>query len=322
MYGRFCSMKWEVGFRIKDSIRNWSDQIIDTNYNGVAAHIWIKDLECKIELDGKENVEETFYLLWELLFLYDGYFYEPVYYIIDGKDADVKLLIRTKFYSTDETWYSSALLGRNERNLSPEIIEKYAIFRSLGMADKKMTKSIVNAFYYMHSNAYKDINSNHRLSLLLNIADGFIINMYKDTKDVKQNLDKLFKKTVNPEKVKRGVELLGLPKDNYRYNLVQERHSFDHYVYLEDSIAAFVFKSTERKREFMTWYFIYVLELVIRINFLKKSGVEVKEEITDYAMDSIVDWIIYENDLEEECSTPGYQWKQLERKFGRNNKEI
>ena len=28
-------MKWEVGFRIKDSIRNWSDQIIDTNYNGV-----------------------------------------------------------------------------------------------------------------------------------------------------------------------------------------------------------------------------------------------------------------------------------------------
>ena len=72
----------------------------------------------------------------------------------------------------------------------------------------------------------------------------------------------------------------------------------------------------------MTWYFIYVLELVIRINFLKKSGVEVKEEITDYAMDSIVDWIIYENDLEEECSTPGYQWKQLERKFGRNNKEI
>ena len=41
-------------------------------------------------------------------------------------------------------------------------------------------KSVVNAFYYLKSKDYGKININHRLSLLLNIADGFIINTFKD----------------------------------------------------------------------------------------------------------------------------------------------
>lgn len=312
-------MKWEVIFRIKDSIRSWSDQTIDTSYDGVAVHIEIKDLECRLELEGEKNVSETFYLIWELLFLYDGYFYEPVFYTVDGKETDAESLIRLKFYSTDKKWYSSALLGRNERNLSAEVIEKYAEFRNAGMADKKMTKSVVNAFYYLHSNAYKDINPNHRISLLLNIADGWINNTFKETNNVKASLDRLFQKTVDIEKVKRGIALLGIPEENFKYNLAQERNAFDHYLYLADSIAVFAFNSTDHVRDYITWYFIYVIELVIRINFLKEAGVGLKQEVMDYAVDQIVDWVIVNNDLNEDCLTPGYQMEQMKRRLAKKN---
>ncbi len=310
-------MKWEVVFRIKDSIRGWSDQTIDTSYDGVAVHIEIKDLECRMELEGEKKVAETFYLMWELLFLYDGYFYEPVFYTVDGKETDAESLIRVKFYSTDKKWYSSALLGRNERDLSLEVIEKYAEFRNAGMADKKMTKSVVNAFYYLHSNAYKDINSDHRISLFLNIADGWINNTFKETNNVKASLDRLFKKTVDIEKVKRGIALLGIPEENFKNNLAQERNAFDHYLYLADSIAAFAFNSTDHVRDYITWYFIYVIELVIRINFLKEAGVELKQEVMDYAVDQIVDWVIINNDLDEECLTLGYQMEQMKKRLSK-----
>ena len=179
--------------------------------------------------------------------------------------------------------------GRNERDLSTEVIEKYAEFRNAGITDKKMTKSVVNAFYYLHSNAYKDINSNHRISLLLNIADGWINNTFKETNNVKANLDRLFKKTVDIGKVKRGIALLGIPEENFRYNLAQERHALDHYLYLADSITAFVFKSTDPVRYYITWFFVYLIEVVIRINFLREAGVELKQEAMDYAVDQIVD---------------------------------
>lgn len=66
-----------------------------------------------------------------------------------------------------------------------------------------MTKSVVNAFYYIKSKDYGKININHRLSLLLNIADGFIINTIGETNNVKSSLDKLFKNTLDIQKLKR-----------------------------------------------------------------------------------------------------------------------
>lgn len=93
---------------------------------------------------------------------------------------ECKELITLPFYKTDKMWYCSELLGRAQRDLSSEVLEKYDKFRNTGISDKKMTKSVVNAFYYLNSENYGKINVNHRLSLLLNIADGFIINTYKD----------------------------------------------------------------------------------------------------------------------------------------------
>ena len=91
---------------------------------------------------------------------------------------------------------------------------------------------------------------------------------------------------------------------------------FDHYVYKENSLAAFVYNQNKQIADFATWYFVYILELVIRINFLKKCGVMLNQGAIDYALDSINDWIIFENKLNEECKTFCYQEKQLKRQLG------
>ena len=85
-------MKWQVDMKVKDYIRNWSDQEIHTEYKGVTANIKIKDNNCKLELEGEENVKIVFQLLWELLFLYD---------VLFGKlNAAVSIRLKRVFQST------------------------------------------------------------------------------------------------------------------------------------------------------------------------------------------------------------------------------
>lgn len=309
-------MKWMVKLKVKDYIRNWSDQEIHTEYKGVSADIKIKDTNCIIILEGDKNIEDVFRLIWELLFLYDGYFYEPMTYEIDGHKKDCKELIFLPFYKTDKKWYCSELLGRSQRNLSSEVLGKYDKFRNTGISDKKMTKSVVNAFYYLNSENYGKINVNHRLSLLLNIADGFIINTFKETNNVKGSYDRFFKKTVDKQKLQQGISLLGLNGEKYKSLLAEERHTFDHYIYSENNLATIIHDSEEKVADYITWYFIYVLELVIRINFLKESGVVLDQGAIDYALESINDWIIFANDLNVECTTHRYQLEQKLKQMG------
>lgn len=309
-------MKWMINMKVKDYVRNWSDQEIYTEYKGISADIKIKDTNCVLFLEGDENIKDVFRLIWELLFLYDGYFYEPVLYEVDGHKKNCKELITLPFYKTDEKWYNSELLGRSQRDLSSEVLKKYDKFRNTNISDKKMTKSVVNAFYYLSSENYGKINANHRLSLLLNIADGFIINTFKDTNSVKSSYDRFFKKTVDNQKLQKGISLLGLDGEKYKLLLTEERHAFDHYKYLENSLATLVYNSEEDITNYVTWYFIYVLELVIRINFLKESGVILNQEAMDYALESINDWIIFENDLTVDCTTYRYQEEQILKRMG------
>lgn len=78
-------MKRTVNMKVKDYVRNWSNQDIHTEYAGVIIDINIKDTNCMIFLEGNQNIEDVFRLIWKLLSLYDGYFYEPIYYEVDGK---------------------------------------------------------------------------------------------------------------------------------------------------------------------------------------------------------------------------------------------
>ncbi len=309
-------MKLIIDMKVKDYIRSWSNQEIHTEYNGVTVQIKIKDTSCEIALDGEENVIEVYRLVWELLCLYDGYFYEPISYQINGNKKDCKELIILPFYKTDKKWYHSELLGRANRDLSSEVIEKYDKFRNASISDKKMTKSVVNAFYYLNSENYGKINANHRLSLLLNIADGFVINTFKETNNVKSSYDRLFKKTVDKQKLQQGISLLGIQGEKYTVLLSEERHAFDHFIYSDESLATFVHDSENEITDYATWYFIYILELVIRINFLKESGVSLNQENMDYALEAINDWVIYENGLQIDCKTPRYKMRQKLKQIG------
>lgn len=94
-----------------------------------------------------------------------------------------------------------------------------------------MTKSVVNAFYYLNSENYGKINVNHRLSLLLNIADGFIINTYKETNNVKGSYDIFFKKIVNSQKLQQGISLLGIDGENIRVIISRKTYILSLYIF-------------------------------------------------------------------------------------------
>ena len=74
--------------------------------------------------------------------------------------------------------------------------------------------------------------------------------------------------------------------------------------------------SEDKITDYANWYFVYVLELVIRVNFLKVSGVVLNQEAVDYALESINDWIIYENNLDKDCITHRYQMAQELKRMG------
>ena len=85
--------------------------------------------------------------------------------------------------------------------------------------------------------------------------------------------------------------MLGIDGEKYKGLLSQERHTFDHYIYSKNSLAALIHDSEDKITDYANWYFVYVLELVIRVNFLKVSGVVLNQEAVDYALESINDWI-------------------------------
>lgn len=312
-------MVWEVDMEIGDHIRSWSDQQIKTGFDDAVISIQIKDRKCSMVLKGEtETVKKAFYLVWEVLCLYDGHFYRPLNLLIDGEEKSVDALIKITFYKSGHNWISSAiLLGRAERNLSENVLKAFDKMRNEGKDDGKMTKSVVNAFFYLHSEGYEKINEGHRLSLYLNLCDGFVNNTFKETNNVKANFERVIKKTLDANKILYGIKLLGMQRNDFCYVLAQERHEVDHYIYKEDSLATYVFKSEDEAKFYISWYFTYVIELALRVSFLNHIGVEVKGEYKDYALDSINDWVIFENDFDEDCTTSYYQLKQFERRLTR-----
>ena len=127
------AMKWIINMRVKDYIRNWSNQEIITEYAGVMINIKIKDTNCLLILNGNHNHDKVLRLIWELLSLFDGYFYEPVSYEVDGNVNNYKQLIKLGYFETDRKWYCSELLGRDERVLSTEVIKKYDELNDMGI---------------------------------------------------------------------------------------------------------------------------------------------------------------------------------------------
>ena len=307
-----------VEFKTK---RNTEKNIMKTqtiNYQKVFGKLEQETERFIISLEGDSlDVIEVFRNIWELMFLYDGYFYTPCKYVVDGADENVKKLFFLSFYNTGKTWRNcaSTLMGA-DKDFSEERRLKNGELRNKSRTSGDMLKTLINSFFYIHSEAYEGINVNHKLSLLLNICDGFVINTSGPNNNVKANIAKVIGTALDSKTVKYGAELLGIPSKKLYDALMLERHEIDRYIMKEGSLTDYEVKSVSATKDYINWYFIYIVELALRIAFLKEIGCECKDELVEYALNDINDWLILECDLQEKCKNPINQMKQDFKKMG------
>lgn len=287
-------MKYITEYRLKEYCKDWSDQKISGMFEGMKYQIDIYNKSCIVELTGDNlsALKELLRILRELLSLYDGYFYMPTMCKIDEKEKNIADLY-TRYYKTSQIWIDNAeLLGRNQRHITEEIISTYRNFRNTGRDDKKMSKSVINAYYFVKSESYERINVEHLLSLLINICDGFIINSYGDSGSLKDKIKKVFQ-PIDRETMKKGLKCVGIEDvDNFYIMLGEYRHEIDHYKYKEDSISSYA-KRVGVPMTAIDWYLTYFTELALRTAILNYIGYEVKEEVKCYVAQGIVSWLVF-----------------------------
>ena len=298
-------MKYRMKYRLKKYQNTWSDQKIGGMFEEVEYQINIQDEVCDMELTGNDlsNMQELCRILWEILSLYDGYFYVPTMCKIDDVEKNIGGLHK-RYYKTSQIWIDNAvLLGRNQRCVTEDIIITYRNFRNLGRDNRKMSKSMINAYYFMKSESYEKINVEHILSLLLNLCDGFIINAYGDSGAMKDNIKKTFR-YIDRDALKKGLKCVGIEDvDNLYFMLGEYRHEIDHYKYKEGSISSYA-KSVGISMIAIDWYLTYFAELALRTAILNYIGYEVKEEIKSYAAQGIVSWLFFKRMSMEDIEIP------------------
>lgn len=204
-------MRITVEFETKPNVNTNIMQPQNINFRNVSGNLIQETKKFVIFLEGNaEDVIEVFRNIWELAFLYDGYFYKPCKYNVDGIDVNVEKLYFLSYYKTGKTWRNcaSTLVGA-DKDFSEKRILDYTEFRNKGRTSGEMLKSLINSYFYIHSEAYEAINVNHRLSLLLNICDGFVINIFGSNNNVKANIAKVIGTALDSKMVKYGASLLG-----------------------------------------------------------------------------------------------------------------
>lgn len=307
----------QVYFEMKNSILEKAVKQ-KMQYNGVKIEITYTGKQCVVQANGdKEEAVNVIRFIWELAFLYDGYFYKPKKYIEDGQEISVEKLYFLKFYKTDKNWYNAAVsLYENTISFSEKELQAYDDFRNISRDSGKLIKSLLNAFYYLHSEAYEHININHRLSLMLNICDGYVINISGETNNVEANIKNVLGQNLDVKLVKYGANLLGIPKSKLYDALALERNEIDHYICKNGSLTDYVFNRNDKRDDYVNWYFTYVIELALRIGFLRQIGYKCPDERMRFAMNDINDWIILECELSTECKNPLNRMDQDMRKKG------
>lgn len=307
----------EVLFGLKSNITSWSNQVCNTKMSdGAEIDICLDKTVCRVKISHEilETAKDYLYLVWELLAWYDGYFYIPLEYLIDGKEQEANSLIKLNMYSTGEKWISSALLiGRNQRCFSEEIILKYKNLRSKDRSDKSMNRSMINTYFYLISNAYKDINIEHRLVLLMHICDGFAREFLNGDRENNAGNISVIVKQIGKKKYKQGAGLLKVDEDKAVSALGNTRNELTHYEYNEDkpSLGSYISNPDYETDNMINLYAFYVLEIGFRVSLLETVGYSVDETIKEYLLDENLDWIKLEKHLEEDCVIPMNLFRQI-----------
>lgn len=299
-------MEWYVQFEMKKYRDSWSNQNINFYAKELEVSVIMNDTKCELKIGGNmsDEIEDMFYAIWELLFLYDGYFYIPKVYEIDGTVQDINDLYRTKMYKTAKVWMDAAtLLANNNRMLNEEVIGNYIKFRNQDRIQGKMTKSLLNAYFYLLSDAYREINIEHRLSLMLNLCDGYYLNEIGESKGVGGHVVALIN-SIGLDKVQYGIGLMGISKKKLTNLIGGVRDEIDHYIIMKDSAGSQILNSQSTAIKSLNLYLFYITELAFRVTALEKVGGFIDQTARERAIDSINDWLILENNLNQKCKLP------------------
>lgn len=314
-------MNIKVWFDAKNRIS--SEDAFDQTINclGVLTNITRKENYFIIQLEGEErDAIEVLRLIWELSFLYEGFFYPPKEYLVDGEKREIENLYFLSYYKTGKMWIdSSVFLTTTNGAYSEERIFAYKTLRNTGRESEKLYKELINSFFYLHSEAYDGINVNHRLSLLLNTCDGIGINFEGKINNVEANISNTIKNNLDVKLIKYGSALLGISKNKMMNALKAERDEIDHYVYKKGSLSNRLVCRTDIQAKYVNWYFVYILDLAIRISLLKQLDIECVDERKIYALNEINDWIILSCDIKERCRNPKNILKQKLLEKGKNS---
>lgn len=310
-------MNLEVNFNVKKYYQLWSDQEIETTISGVRIEVKIEDEKCYSSFIGKENekVWEIFYAVWEVLALYDGYFYMPISANIDGEPYDIEKLYGMKFRRTDKFWRDSAtLLGQGDRVIDENIIVEYMNLRNQGRIQGKMTKSVINAYFNILSVAYKEINIEHKLSLMLNACDGYFLNEICQSKGTGGHIVKLVG-NIDKQKVQHMLELIGIPKSKITELFGGVRDEIDHYSIMQYSVGSYIPSLKKDVGACLNLYLLYIVELAMRVTLLERIGGSINQKAKERAVDFINDRLILRCKLNDRCRIPENQMEQDFSKF-------
>lgn len=284
-------MKIKNVYTLKEYRTEWSNQKISDSANGIDYQIDIQDKKCEVEIVGTQENElnEMARLIWEILALYDGYFYVPIRTEYNDVEGNIDKLCKKNLYGTSKIWIDCATpLARNQRCINEELINKYRAFRECGRDCQRMMKSLINAFHFVKSEAYEKVNVEHTLSLFLNMCDGFVINTYKDG-SIKDHIKKIYS-NLDRNALFAGLKIIGITDTDNLYHMLGEyRNEIDHYKYMEDSISSYA-SGLGISMTKINWYLTYFTELALRTAFLAYIGYEVQEDIKSFVANDIVFW--------------------------------
>lgn len=313
-------MKIEAVFVMKSSPTAWSDQKISFMMkDDTKIDIEMKKTDCRLILEGKKELKELFYAIWEMLAWNDGYFYALIDYKIDGIQQDIEDIIRLPYYITDPKWIKSALLiGRGNRDISERSITKYIDIRKMGRKQKSMNSSMIASYFFLHSEAYEDVNIEHRLVLLMHICDGLAIEFLEgDKSNNVGNINIVLERLDTGIKYKTGAKMLGVSSNKAKKALGYTRNELTHYVFNPSSLGAFISDPSKETDNMVNLYAFYVLDLALRVAFLEIIGASVDDTIKQYLLDENLDWIRLERHIDEDCVIPQNMLRQMIEKLQR-----
>ena len=312
-------MQIDVHFNIKKYRTDWSNQIIRTSIDGVDVNLDINDEKCHILLASAESeIWDIFYGVWEILALYDGYFYTPISAMVDGTPFDIERLYGMKFRKTDSFWRTGAtLLAENNRLIDDKVVKNYMLFRNQGRAQGGMIASIINAYFSLLSVSYSEINIEHKLSLMLNICDGYFLNEVGNSRGTGGHILNIIG-NLDRSKVQYGLSLMGIPKNKITELFGDVRDEIDHYVLKPFSAGSYSQVLPQKVGCILNTYLLYIAELSMRVTLLGKINGTIETRAKERAIDGINDWMILKSELSVMCKLPENQMKQDYQKIIRS----